>query len=181
MEYRRTITLKDGRECLLRNCTKEDGQAALDVFVLTHEQTDYLLTYPDENTFTAEDEGRFLQEKADSEREIEIIAEVDGAAAGLAGIEAVGNKYKLLHRADLGISIDRAYWGLGIGRALLDACLECARAAGYEQVELNVVAENRRAIDLYRRVGFTEYGRFPKGFRSRVSGYQDVVYMRAEL
>ena len=47
--------------------------------------------------------------------EIEIVAEVGGNIAGLAGIERVGTQEKLRHRAEFGISIDRAYWGLGIG------------------------------------------------------------------
>ena len=45
MKYFKTIKLKDGRDCTLRNGTKQDGKAAMDVFLLTHEQTDYLLTY----------------------------------------------------------------------------------------------------------------------------------------
>ena len=54
MQYRKTVTLKDGSRCLLRNGTAADGQAMLDLFLLTHEETDYLLTYPEENSFTAE-------------------------------------------------------------------------------------------------------------------------------
>ena len=181
MEYRKTVILKDGRECVLRNGTEEDGQAALDVFVLTHGQTDYLLTYPDENGFTAEQEAAFLKEKTESPREIEILAEVGGTAAGLAGIESLGDKYKICHRAELGISIDEAFWGLGIGTALLEACIECAEKAGYEQLELSAVAANERAVRLYKKAGFIEYGRNPKGFRSRFCGYQEVVLMRLEL
>ena len=97
------------------------------------------------------------------------------------GIEAVGSKYKVRHRAELGISIDQAFWGLGIGSALMDACIECAGLAGYEQLELNVAAENDRAMSLYRKKGFTEFGRNPRGFKSRISGYQELVYMRLEL
>ena len=67
MEYYKKIQLKDGRECIIRSGTEEDGQGTLDNFILTHEQTDYLLTYADENTMTAEQEGLFLQKKADSE------------------------------------------------------------------------------------------------------------------
>ena len=44
MEYNNTITLKNGRVCTLRNGTASDGQALLDEFKLTHEQTDFLLT-----------------------------------------------------------------------------------------------------------------------------------------
>ena len=36
MNYRKTITLKDGRACTLRNGTAEDGQALLNIFNVTH-------------------------------------------------------------------------------------------------------------------------------------------------
>jgi L-amino acid N-acyltransferase YncA len=39
----------------------------------------------------------------------------------------------------------------------------------------------RKSVALYRSVGFEEYGRNPKGFRSRVSGWQELVLMRLEL
>ena len=77
MEYCRTIELKNGRECVLRNGTENDGQAALDVFVLTHRQTDYLLSYPDEIELTAEQQAEYLREKTASDHEIVIIAEID--------------------------------------------------------------------------------------------------------
>ena len=110
---------------------------------LTHEQTDFLLTYPEEHRYTAQQEADFLQEKAQSADEIELLAELDGVIAGCAGIGCVGRKEKIRHRAEFGISVDKAYWGLGIGRALTEACIECAGAAGYVQLELEAVAENK--------------------------------------
>ena len=77
--------------------------------------------------------------------------------------------------------MDRAFWGLGIGRALTEACIACAGKAGYAQLELEAVAENRSALALYQDVGFVEYGRNPKGFRSRLCGWQELVLMRLEL
>ena len=88
---------------------------------------------------------------------------------------------KVKHRADFGIAIDRADWGRGVGRALTLACLECAREAGFLQVELNAAAENEGALALYRSVGFVEFGRNPKGFRTRDGRWQELVYMRLEL
>ena len=181
MEYNSTVTLKDGRACTLRNGTASDGQALLDVFNLTHEQTDYLLTYPGEHSYTAQQEADFLKEKTDSADEIELLAELDGVIVGTAGIGCVGRREKTRHRAEFGISVDKAYWGLGIGRALTVACIECAKKAGYTQLELEVVAENRSAIGLYESAGFVEYGRNPKGFRSRFTGWQEVVLMRLDM
>ena len=181
MRYYQEILLKDGKEACLRNGTASDAKAVFENFNLTHEETDYLLSYPDENSFNVEQEGQFLEQKTESENEIEIIAVVDGKVAGTAGIEAVGTKYKVKHRAEFGISVAKEYWGLGIGKALMEACIKCAKEAGYTQLELDVVAENTRAISLYKREGFVEFGRNPKGFRSRTSGFQELVYMRLEL
>lgn len=181
MRYGETITLKDGRTCLLRSGTAQDGATVREVFVRSHAETDYLRTYPDEDSMDDEQEGRYLQEKTESADEVEIVAEVDGVIVGSAGVESVGPFEKVRHRAEFGVSILRAYWGLGIGRALTRACIACAREAGYAQLELDVVAENARAIDLYQSLGFVEYGRNPRGFRSRTSGWQELVLMRLEL
>ena len=60
MKYTKTVILKDGRTCILRNGTEQDGQSLLDIFNLTHAQTDYLLSYPDESAMTAEQEAQFF-------------------------------------------------------------------------------------------------------------------------
>ena len=181
MKYEQTILLKNGKEAVIRNGDEPDGAAVFDVFNRTHGEPDYLLTYPDENSFDSEQEAQFLKEKAISPNEIELVAIVDGKIAGTAGIESVGEKYKVKHRAEFGIGILKEYWGLGLGKALTKACIQCAIDAGYEQLELNVIAENERALSLYRSLGFIEYGRNPRGFNSKISGYQELVYMLLEL
>lgn len=181
MIYRKTVVLRDGKELLLRSAGEKDGEEMLQIFLMTHGETDYLTTYPEENTMTAAEEGQFLKEREESPREVEIAAVLDGRIVGSAGIDAIGNKEKLLHRADFGISILKEYWRLGIGEALTLACIECAKKAGYTQLELEAVADNQKALSLYKKVGFVEYGRNPKAFLSRYCGYQELVYMRLEL
>lgn len=127
VKYNKSITLKDGRECIIRNGTFDNGQMLLAIFNLTHAQTDYLLIYPEEHSYTAEDEAKLLRRRTDSADEIELLAFVDGAVAGSAGITCVARKEKTRHRAEFGISVDKAYWGLGVGRALTEACIECAK------------------------------------------------------
>lgn len=73
MHYHKTITLKNTAHCTLRNADFADGAAVLDVFLLTHAQTDNLLSYPDENTFTANDEAMYLKEKSDSQDDQELV------------------------------------------------------------------------------------------------------------
>ena len=181
MKYEQRIVLKNGTEALIRNGTASDGPAVYEVFNLTHAETDYLLSYPDENSYDPEQEARFLEEMTESPNGAELISIIDGKIAGTAGIESAGKKFKVSHRAEFGISILKNYWGLGLGKALAGAYIQCARDAGYQQLELNVVAGNDRALSLYRSLGFEEFGRNPRGFRSRTNGYQELVYMLLRL
>lgn len=181
MKYYQEITLKNGKKCILRNGSEEDAKGLLENMILTHNETDFLLSYPDEIVFDEEKEKRFLKEKTESENEIEIVAIVDGAIVGSAGIDAIGSKYKIRHRAECGISVAKEFWRLGIGKDLMKACIECAKEAGLSQLELDVVADNEKAILLYEKLGFIEFGRNPKGFLSRENGYQEIINMRLEL
>lgn len=69
------------------------------------------------------------------------------------------------HRGTLGIGVLPAYRGRGIARQLLLACLAKARATGLTRIELEVRADNTRAIRLYRAVGFVEECRKRKAMR----------------
>lgn len=72
----------------------------LENFNLIHAETDYLLSYPGEIGFDVEQESRFLERRADSQNEIELLALADGKIVGTAGIGAIGAKYKVVHRAE---------------------------------------------------------------------------------
>lgn len=181
MIFQKNVILRDGSSCLIRSLDGKDGEETLRIFNLTHGQTENLLTYPEETTFTPEQEAEYLQGLADSDNGVELGAFVDGVLAGTAGINPVSNKIKMKHRAEFGIALDQAYWGRGIGRALTEACIACAKQAGYIQLELDVVADNESALNLYQNVGFIEYGRNPKAFRTRSGAWQEMVLMRLEL
>ena len=55
------------------------------------------------------------------------------------------------------------------------------KANRLKPVVLDLAVENKIALALYRSVGFVEYGRNPKGFRSRLTGWQELVLIRLEL
>lgn len=181
MKYTGKIKMKNGQECTIRNATYEDGQQVSELYAKVHDETDYLLAYSDEHAFDVEGESEFLKGREESSKDIMLLAVVDGKIVANAGISGIGNKDKVKHRAEFGISVLKEYWGLGIGRNLMKVCVECAKKAGYKQLELEVVADNAKACKMYKSAGFVEFGRNPKGFLSRYSGYQEVVSMRLEL
>ena len=181
MRYAETVLLKGGVELLVRNAVASDARALRDIMQRTHAETDYLLSYPDEQSVDDEQEARSLEETERSGSEVELVAIIDGRIVGSAGVSAVRTRRKVAHRARFGISILKEYWGMGIGRVLMETSIDCARQAGFTQLELEVVADNERALSLYRRAGFEEYGRNPRGYHSASAGYQELVYMRLEL
>lgn len=181
MKYENIVTLKNGKKCLIRNAGRYDAQGVLDVFLKTHEETDYLSSYRDEATFDVAFEETFLADKEENEKEVYLCAVVDGKIVGTAGVDAVGLNEKMRHRATYGIAVCKDYWRLGIGKALTSASIECAKVAGYAQLELEVVSDNNGAVSLYKRMGFTEYGCNPKGFKSRYNGWQGLVAMKMDL
>ena len=181
MRYVAMVALTGGVELLVRNAVASDARALRETMRRTHSETDYLLSYPDEQGTDEEREARLLGETERSCNEVELVAIIDGRIVGSAGVSAVRSRRKVAHRARFGISILKEYWGMGIGRVLMDASIDCARQAGYTQLELDVVADNEGAMSLYRRAGFEEYGRNPRGYRSASAGYQELVHMRLEL
>ena len=181
MQYKNIIKLKDGKECLIGNATAHDAEEVLALYNKVNNETNFLLKYPDEKGFSIEEEKSFLSQKEESAAEVQLCALVGDVIVGLASVSTIGAREKIRHRAELGVSIEKDYWSLGIGSALTAASIECAISAGYQQLELEVVLDNKNAIALYKKMGFIEYGRNPRGFASRSSGYQELILMRLEL
>ena len=181
MQYKKEILLKNGKPCLLRNAVPADSGAYCAYFRQSHSETDFLTTCPDESDPRAEREAEFLSQQMESPTNIEICAFVDGILIGSAGNNKLRDRRKLRHRAEFGISILKPYWGLGIGTALTEACIECAKAAGFLQLELEVVADNTAALGLYKKLGFVEYGRNPLGFLNFDGQFQELILMRLML
>ena len=82
MRYEKTVVLKNGKSCILRSGRGDDAKAVCDIFRKTHQETDFLLFYPEEGSMTEESERQFLEEKEQSDRAVEICAFLDGHLAG---------------------------------------------------------------------------------------------------
>ena len=84
-------------------------------------------------------------------RGVLLLANVDGAAAGCAGLHELEDGIAEMKR----LFVRPSYRDLGIGRALAERIIEEARAIGYRKVRLDtIVGTMDPAIALYRRLGF---------------------------
>lgn len=65
--------------------------------------------------------------------------------------------------------------GLHIGEKLVSDCLIQGRQHGFKVLQFNaVVATNIHARHLYERLGFTQLGTIPGGFRLKNGQYEDI-------
>lgn len=56
------------------------------------------------------------------------------------------------------VSVERAFQGSGLASTLMQTCIHYARERGFTRIGLEVGAANRRAVELYRRLGFETSG-----------------------
>lgn len=166
-----TITVKGGRTCTIRSAAPEDAARMLQYMHIMLGETRFLLRAPGEFDYTEEAEANVLAGRMNDPRSLMLLAEVDGQIAACADVRSHGAKSRTWHRADLGMSVRRDYWRLGIGSALMERLIAFAREHDFEQIELEVVAANRRALNLYVKYGFEIYGTRPHGMK-----YEDGTY-----
>ena len=66
--------------------------------------------------------------------------------------------------------------GLHIGEQLVKDSLKVGAELGFHILQFNaVVATNSHALHLYERLGFTQLGRIPQGFRMKDGHYEDII------
>ena len=103
------------------------------------------------------------------------VAVLDGEVVGMAGLHVGTGKLRL--GGSIGMMVHDEHQGRGIGRRLLDALLDVAdNYLGLARVELEVLADNARAIRLYERSGFEHEGRKRRAVL-RYGDFQDILVM----
>ena len=177
----RKVIDKTGQEVILRNAEKRDAQDLIHYLKVTTAETPYLIREPDEVTLSVEQEEAFIQNMVESERELMLIATVDGKHVGNCSLMSIGSFKRYRHRCEIAIALYQEYCGRGIGRMMMETVLEAAKELGYEQAELEVIADNKGAIALYEKLGFETYGCFPDNMKYEDGTYVDAKWMMKKL
>lgn len=149
----------EANSIVLRNACIEDASMLVELMKKLDTETDFLLREPEEFTLTVEQEQKFIAAKLDSEVELLLLAVVNGEIIGTCSINGSTRK-RLRHSASLGIALTQKYWGLGIGRKLIETCIDWAKRNSITRITLEVDTANYRAISLYTKLGFQVEGTF---------------------
>ncbi len=160
---------QDHRDLKIRPVRPEDAEALNEVRRQPRVM-EFTLAMPSETiTFNR----KFIEDLGPDDHAM--VAEVAGRLVGAASLHVKHGK--LRHSAELGIIVHDEFQGQGIGRALMGALLDLAdNYLGLVRVELEVTADNERAIGLYKSLGFQTEGRKAKAV-FRGGQYVDLLVM----
>ncbi len=119
-----------------------------------------------------------LVDAARRAREAEVLVAVDGdRVLGTVTFCEVGSAYRELGRDDEGefrmLAVSPTARGRGVGRVLVERCLERSRELGYAGVRMSSMDRMTSAHRVYERLGFT---RAPEDDWSPVPGVNLVAY-----
>ncbi|WP_126971563.1 GNAT family N-acetyltransferase [Gynurincola endophyticus] len=102
-----------------------------------------------------------LFELFQTEKSFYLIAETEGKVVGGCGIFPTEGLPP--HTAELvKMYIDKDYRKLGLGRLLIEKCIEKAAGNGFKQIYLETMPELKKAVSVYEKFGF-EYLPAPLG------------------
>jgi RimJ/RimL family protein N-acetyltransferase len=163
----------------LRTAGSADADSLLRLKQRLDHETSFMLLEPGERDTSAEALARHLDSEARSGNSVVIVAETGDELAGY--VELTGGSFRRNRAtAHVVIGVVAAASGRGIGAGLLRQARDWAAGHGLHRLELTVMAHNRRAADLYRRMGFSVEGRRAQGLL--VDGrFVDELYVAALL
>ncbi len=81
-----------------------------------------------------------------------LLARVEEDAVGCVGLRDLGDNIAEMKR----MYVLPLFQGQGIGKALTTRIIATAKLLGYHAIRLDTIPKLERAVDLYRRMGFTE-------------------------
>lgn len=171
------VTLKDGREVMIREAVSDDAAAVLAYMKALLPETESLVSEPDEFDMDEKQEQQWLQAQQEDTGAVVLIACDGEEVIGIINAKS-GKRRRIRHRADLGMSVRAACRGLGLGTALLQGLIDWAEAhATVEKLCLHVFHNNEPALALYRKFDFVEVGRCPRHTKLGGETYLNDVMM----
>lgn len=128
------------------------------------------IAFPQEELLNEETAGEFFS----SQSCCGVAADENGRVVGMYILHP-NNVGRCGHICNASYAVDSACRGMHIGEKLVKDCIQRAKALGFGILQFNAVVEtNIHARHLYERIGFTQLGTIPGGFRMKDGHYENI-------
>ncbi|KPU42400.1 putative acetyltransferase YhhY [Oxobacter pfennigii] len=150
--------LKSGQTLIIREAVKSDAAEYIEYLDKIGSQSDFLTFGKGELSITASQEESNIEDINNSNNKILILALIDEKIVG--GLNfAGGERRRTKHTGEMGITVLKEYWALGIGSKLLEYFINWSKNSEViRKINLRVRSDNYRAINLYEKFNFVKQG-----------------------
>ena len=118
--------LIDGRVFVIREATEEDARAVLDYVECISAESDFLTFGPGEFELGEAEEKDYLRKCREADNQLYILGFIEDRIASTLNFSAE-HRPRVRHTGELGMSVRKQYWELGIGSLMLDTLTNWAR------------------------------------------------------
>jgi len=169
------MLLKNGKTLTIRKAKKEDAQEILGYLKKVGGESDNLTFGAEGLPYTVEQEEKVLESYYHSTSSVYLVGVVDGRIICTGNVSSP-TRERLSHKATIGISVLKEFWGLGVGTCLMNELIDFAKNSDkIEMLHLGVKSDNVNAIALYKKCGFEQIGVYPKFFKIDGVYYDEVL------
>jgi len=172
-----TYVLKNGETILIREPRVEDAKAIIDLIKQADTETNFLARNSGEFTVSIEKEKSIITSMLESDQKQWYLVEYDGKIVGQASVGVIRGYRRYLHRGEVALVVLKEYCDLGIGGKLMLECIKWAKENNLEKLELEVVANNQRALSMYQGFGFQIVGTIIHALKYDDGSYADEYAM----
>jgi ribosomal protein S18 acetylase RimI-like enzyme len=147
----------NGLSYTIRSAVETDAETLSKLRLQIDGETEYLDREPGEGFIDVAGFEQLIKSDSESSRNLFLVAVVDGRMVGFSRCEGIYLK-RSSHKVEFGICVLKDFWGYGIGRNLLRESIIWADDNGIKKMTLHVLETNTKAIELYKKFGFTSEG-----------------------
>jgi RimJ/RimL family protein N-acetyltransferase len=158
----------------------EDASSIIEYLNAVGGESDNLLHGKGEFNISVEQEQAFISSINNSANSVLLLGKINGEIVSVGSLSG-NTKARIAHRGEIAISVKKAYWNCGIATTMMKQLIKFGKdVANIEVIQLEVRADNKRAIHLYEKLGFRKIGTYKKFFKIGCR-YHDAYFMNLYL
>lgn len=164
-------------EIVVRPAVERDAPQIVKYLKENQDRYRYMISRTDEMNLTPDYEKKMIKLHAQRENCLFLVAVADREVVGVLNFVG-GSRLRDRHDGEFGVSVHNELFSMGIGRKLVSYLLNWAREnTVLKRVTLFVMNDNKRALEMYKRLGFQIEGVRRKAVRFEGGRVQDLIMM----
>lgn len=150
------MVLKNGRKLIVKEAEEIEAKKLIRFISAVGNESKFLRLNANDYKIKALDEEKFIKICRESDNQTLLIGWVHNKIVAHLFFRS-SILQRMMHIGEVGISVSKNNWGMGIGTSIMNSFIEWARRSKVIRiVRLRVHSDNNRAIAIYKKLGFTE-------------------------